>query len=129
MRVKCPGFKKTLPIRLDQIDAPELDQAYGTKSRDHLRSLCPVGSAATVHDLGNDFYSRVLGRVFCSEIDVNAAMVESGSAWVYDYYATDSTLYSLQNHAQAERRGLWQSNKKPVAPWEFRRQQRKRSGR
>lgn len=126
MRVRCPGFQKTLPIRLDQIDAPELDQAYGIASRDHLRSICPVGKDVIVHDLGPDKYKRRLGRVFCNGVDANAAMIESGSAWVYDYYVTERSLYSLQNSAKAEKRGLWASPKPPVKPWDFRKQNRKK---
>lgn len=126
MRVRCPGFKKTIPIRLDQIDAPELDQAYGVASRDYLRSLCRVGSQAVVHDLGRDTYNRHLGRVYCGSVDVSAAMVKTGSAWVYDYYATDQQLYLYQDSARSEKRGLWAGPKKPTAPWTFRRQQRQR---
>jgi len=133
MRVRCPGFRKTLPIRLDQIDAPELDQAYGIASRDYLRSICPVGKDVIVRDLGPDIYNRRLGRVFCGDvnvrttmIDANAAMIESGSAWVYDYYATDQGLYSLQERARTEKQGLWESPKPPVKPWEFRKKSRKK---
>lgn len=129
MRVRCPGFKNTLRIRLDQIDAPEIGQAYGTKSRDFLRSMCPIGKKAVVHDLGADTYDRRLGRVFCNDVDVNAAMIESGSAWVYDYHATDKSLNSLQNSARSEKRGLWAARNKPVPPWDFRYQQRRQGNR
>lgn len=125
MRVRCPGFKDTLRIRLDQIDAPELDQAHGVKSRDFLRSMCPVGREAVVHDLGPDTYNRRLGRVYCNDVDANAAMVESGAAWVYDYHATDKSLYPLQDAARSQRRGLWGDRKNPVAPWDFRYRQRR----
>lgn len=125
MRVRCPGFRDTLRIRLDQIDAPELDQAYGTRSRDVLRSMCPKGGQAVVHDLGADTYNRRLGRVFCNDIDVNAAMVKAGAAWVYNYHASDKSLYSLQDEARSRKRGLWAGSGEPVAPWDFRyRQQR-----
>lgn len=125
MRVRCPGYQDTLRIRLDQIDAPELDQAHGIESRDFLRTLCPVGHSAVIHDLGPDNYNRHLGRVFCNDVDVNAAMIDSGSAWVYDYHATDKSLSSLQNSARSAKRGLWSASKKPVPPWDFRYRQRR----
>lgn len=128
MRVRCPGFRKTLPIRLDQIDAPELDQTYGMASRDFLRSMCPKGQDAVVHDLGADTYNRRLGRVYCNGVDVNAAMVEAGAAWVYDYHATDKSLIPLQEMARSQKRGLWATQKEPVAPWDFRYQQRRQRG-
>ncbi len=115
--------------RLDGIDAPEIDQTYGIKSRDFLRSMCPIGKKAVVHDLGADTYDRRLGRVFCNDIDVNAAMVESGSAWVYDYHATDKSLNSLQSSARSKKRGLWAAGNKPVPPWDFRYQQRRQGNR
>lgn len=127
MRVRCPGFRDTLRIRLHQIDAPELDQAHGVRSREFLRSICPLGATTTVRDYGADDYNRRLGRVYCNGIDANAAMVESGAAWVYTYHATDPQLYQLQEQAQTLKRGLWatSSGKKPLAPWDFRYQQRK----
>lgn len=129
MRVRCPGFKDTLRIRLDQIDAPELDQAHGTRSRDRLRAMCPKGKPAVVHDLGADTYDRRLGRVFCNDVDVNAAMVKEGAAWVYDYHASDKSLHRLQDDARARKKGLWAGPKQPVAPWDFRHRQRRESGR
>lgn len=124
LRVRCPGSKKTIPIRLHQIDAPELDQAYGIQSRDFLRNMCPVGKSVLVHDIGPDSYDRRLGRVFCNGEDANAAMVKSGSAWVYKHHASEQRLFDLQKEAQAARKGLWSARTKPVAPWTFRYQQR-----
>lgn len=124
MRVRCPGFKKTLPIRLNYIDAPETDQAYGIWARDQLRQLCKKGSAVTVLDEGKDVYNRHLGQVHCDGIHANAAMVEQGAAWVYEYYAPeDSDLYELQAQAQANKRGLWKATN-PTPPWDFRYRQR-----
>lgn len=127
MRARCPGFKDTLRIRLEQIDAPELDQAYGVASRDYLRELCPRGQQVIIHDMGLDIYNRHLGRVYCQGVDVNAAMVRAGAAWVYDHYADDPELYRLQTEARTKRRGLW-ARRDPVAPWTFRYRQRKAKG-
>ena len=129
MRMRCPGFRNTLRIRLDQIDAPELTQAHGKKSREFLRSLCPHRSSAVLHDLGVDSYNRHLARIYCQGIDVNAAMVKSGAAWVYDYHASDRDLYRLQNAAQAQKRGIWSGPAKPTPPWEFRYRQRQQGAR
>ncbi|MBP6018017.1 MAG: thermonuclease family protein [Burkholderiaceae bacterium] len=119
MRVRCPGDKKTIPVRMDQIDAPELDQAHGIKSRDYLRSLCPVGATAQIQQPGRDQYNRMLGQVSCNGVGVNAAMVKSGSAWVYDHYVIDKSLYTLQDQARDQRLGLW-ANRQAQAPWKFR---------
>ena len=53
-------------------------------------------------------------------MNVRAAMVAAGAAWVYDHYADDEALYRLQADARKARRGLWTSHK-VVPPWQFRR--------
>lgn len=119
MRVRCPGDRNTIPVRMDQIDAPELDQAHGIKSRDYLRSICPVNATARIEHPGRDQYNRMLGKVYCNDIEVNAAMVKSGSAWVYNRYVIDKSLYDLQDQAREQRLGLW-ANRQAQAPWKFR---------
>ena len=54
-----------------------------------------------------------------ASLDSNAEQVRRGMAWVYDRYATDKTLYAVQEEAKAERLGLWQDDK-PLLPWEWR---------
>ena len=120
MRVRCPGQKKTTPIRLNQIDAPELKQAHGIHSRDYLRSICPVGQKVEIKSDGQDRYGRTLATVMCNGVDANAAMVKAGQAWVYDDYVKDKALYRLQRDARADRAGLWRQ-RDALPPWEFRR--------
>lgn len=123
MRVRCPGDRHTTAVRMQQIDAPELEQAYGTRARDHLRQLCRVGSVATIETQGHDQYGRLLGDVYCAGKSVNEEMVASGSAWIYDRYVQDRSLYKLQDKARTDERGLWAGHK-PQAPWRWRYQQR-----
>lgn len=123
MRVRCPGDRRTVPVRMEQIDAPELEQAHGRHSRDRLRQLCRVGATATIHTEGRDQYGRLLGNVYCDGKSVNEEMVASGSAWVYDRYVQDRDLYRLQDKARAQKRGLW-GGRQPQAPWRWRYEQR-----
>ena len=120
MRVRCPGYQKTIPIRLDQIDAPELTQAHGTKSRDYLRRICAVGKPAVIESHGKDKYKRTLGTVTCDGVNASEAMVKAGQAWVYDRYVKDKALYRLQGDAKTRKAGLWE-RRDVVAPWDFRR--------
>lgn len=126
MRVRCPGDRRTTPVRMEQIDAPELEQAHGTRSRDYLRKLCRVGATATIHTRGRDQYGRLLGNVYCDGKSVNEEMVASGSAWIYDRHVEDRSLYRLQDKARAAKRGLW-SGRNPQAPWRWRYEQRTRN--
>ena len=76
-------------VRLAQIDAPEKRQAFGTRSRQALAAMV-FQKRVTVAEAGSDRYGRVLGTVFVSGQNINAAMVEQGMAWVYRKRAAKS---------------------------------------
>ena len=128
LRVECPGERRSVRVRMGQIDAPELDQAYGRQARDHLRRLCPVRSVAAIYAQGKDQYGRLVGHVYCKGKSVNQEMVGSGSAWFYHRHADperaeDRLLYRLQDNAQRQGRGLW-AERNPEPPWRWRHRQR-----
>ena len=110
--------RQPVRVRLAQIDAPEKQQAFGTRSRQALAELV-FRQTVTVDEVGRDRYGRVIGTVYLSGMDVNAQMVRDGMAWVYRQYAKDSVLFELERQAQADKRGLW-ADPDPVAPWEYR---------
>ena len=115
--------KQQVKVRLAEIDAPELRQAFGQRSRQSLAGLC-FQESAKVEQIARDRYGRSVGRVICRETDAGAHQVALGMAWVYDRYSKpDSPLYRLQEGAKAARRGLWADNE-PVPPWEWRRGKR-----
>lgn len=111
-------------VRLAEIDAPEKRQGFGARSRQSLGELCHE-KQAKVRVVDVDRYKRIVGRVTCAGVDANAAQVRRGMAWVYDRYAKDKSLYRLQDEARGAGRGLW-ADMNPVAPWEWRRNQRAR---
>ncbi len=111
--------QRQVRVRLAEIDAPELGQPFGKRSRQSLNELCH-GKAANVEDRGPDRYGRTIGLVLCAGIDANAEQVRRGMAWVYQQYAPKaSLLYALEGEARAERRGLW-GDLDPVPPWKWR---------
>jgi endonuclease YncB( thermonuclease family) len=111
--------KKSLRIRLSEIDAPEKKQAFGEQSKLQLAALC-FQKNAILKQTSLDRYQRTLARVICDGVDANQAMVAGGYAWVYDRYVKDKSLYKWQRKAQQEKRGLW-IDPSPIAPWAFRR--------
>jgi len=123
-RCEMSSGLENVKIRLAEIDAPEKAQAFGTRSRQNLAALC-FKKAAIVKSLGADRYGRTIARVECNGTDASAEQVRVGMAWVFDRYATDNLLYTLQDEARNERRGLW-SDIEPMAPWEWRKAQRAR---
>ena len=112
--------QRQVKVRLTEIDAPELRQPFGTKSKQSLSELC-FGKIAALDVRGEDRYHRALARVTCAGTDANAEQVRRGYAWIYTRYArTDSPLYAIQSAARTEHRGLW-ADEAPVAPWDWRR--------
>lgn len=106
-------------IRLAEIDAPEKKQPFGTASKQSLSELC-FGKNAVVEGDSKDRYGRTIAHVHCDDINAGAEQVRRGMAWVYDRYAKEPQLYTLQDEARRERRGLW-SDAAPVQPWVWRR--------
>jgi endonuclease YncB( thermonuclease family) len=113
---------KMVRMRLAEIDAPEKNQRFGGRSRRSLMKLCFWKEAKAVV-AGKDQYGRTVAQVHCDDVHANAEQVKAGMAWVYNKYAKNLALYSLQDDAQSVRRGLW-ADKFPIAPWQWRRTHR-----
>lgn len=114
-------------IRLLQIDAPEKAQQYGLESKNYLSRLAPPGTSIYVFLRGKDKYKRDLGRLFTKQgLDINYEMIKTGNAWYYgDFdHPKNQLLLSYQKNAQLKQLGLW-SEKSPIPPKLFRKQQRK----
>ena len=108
--------KQQIKVRLFGIDAPELKQPYGKKSKQFLANLI-AGKVVEVEPKGKDRYKRTLGIVHYKDQDINAQMVLNGYAWAYVKY---SKIYVDQEKtARENKRGLWQSSD-PTPPWEWR---------
>ena len=115
---------RQLKIRLAEIDAPERDQPFGTKSKQALSDLV-FGETISVQPITIDRYGRTVARLYFEGLDVNAAMIEQGAAWVYTAYSDDPLFPQLQAAAKAEGRGLWGlSEYEQIPPWEWRRGRR-----
>lgn len=111
---------RQIKIRLAEIDTPESAQPYGQKAKQALSDLAYNKQARVVVET-TDRYGRTVGRVFVSNLDVNAEMVKQGAAWVYRQYAKDQALYSLEDQAKAAKRGLWGLQEADrCEPWNWR---------
>lgn len=105
-------------VRLHGIDAPEIAQPFGTKSREALGRLT-VKKTATLHLRGRDRYGRDLARVEVDGKDVNVELVNEGFAWHYTRYDNSPELASAERDARKAKRGVW-ADKDAVPPWEWR---------
>lgn len=120
-------------IRMAYIDAPEMKQAYGTRSRDNLRTAAE-GRKVSVRVFDTDRYQREVAQVSVGKTDLNLMQVQDGAAWHYESYAkkqqdkADFADYAdAQIQAERERKGLWKA-KNPQAPWAYRRAGRSGGG-
>jgi endonuclease YncB( thermonuclease family) len=110
--------KQQIRVRLKEIDAPEIKQAFGKDSRQSLEQMCATKTVKVLWT-EKDRNGRTLGRVWCAGIDANAEQVRRGMAWVFDRYVRDRSLYSLQDAARLGRLGLW-ADSAPIPPWRWR---------
>jgi endonuclease YncB( thermonuclease family) len=112
-----------LEIRLRDIDAPEICQAFGEQSRDALAARA-LHRQVTVKARARDNYQRILGQVSLGGEDLGAWMVGRAYAWSYGYRGKGGPYLMLQEQAREARLGLW-SGARPLEPRLF----RKRHGR
>lgn len=111
-------------VRLHGIDAPEIGQPFGTKSREALGRLA-MKKTATLHLKGRDRYGRDLARVEVDGRDVNLELVKDGLAWHYARYDDSPELASAEREAREAKRGVW-ADTGAVPPWEWRATERDR---
>ena len=109
--------KQQIKVRLFGIDAPELKQPYGKKSKQFLANLI-ASEVVEVEENGKDRYKRAIGTIYLNGTDINAQMVESGYAWAYRKFSKKYT--AQESKAKKQGLGLWR-DKEPTPPWEWRR--------
>jgi endonuclease YncB( thermonuclease family) len=108
-------------VRLHGVDAPELDQPFGTQSRALVTQLV-VGHHVDVRPAGRSHDRLVADLRLRDGRDVGGLLVAAGAAWVEPgYFPTnpESEVPDRQAAAQRLRLGLWR-NASAVPPWEWR---------
>lgn len=122
-----------IKVRLYQIDAPELDQAYGQKAKQALDKAMGFhrdGNSISVRVIHKDNIGNVFAEVtyfgLCSGevcvtslVDVNQKMIEQGYAWHDPLSKKNQKYIQVEQEARSAKRGLW-ADEKPVPPWKWR---------
>lgn len=91
-------------IRLFGMDAPEMSQAGGAQSRDHLSRLIE-GRIVVAQPVAIDVYKRLVARVWLGGTDISAKMVLDGYAIAMQDWHRDYTFH--EKAARREGCGLW----------------------
>jgi endonuclease YncB( thermonuclease family) len=116
-------------VRLEGIDAPELDQTCGRgtlgkwllggwscgKAAASALSRLVDGQTVRCDSRGKDAYGRVLGVCSVHDLDINAHLVREGLAWAFVKYS--QRYVAAENEARAAKRGVWQGEAKPAWVW------------
>jgi micrococcal nuclease len=109
---------RSVQLRVQGIDAPELCQPYGPQARQALQHHL-LNRVVTVHEKGRDDYDRTLARVQWSGLDVGGWLVFQGLAWSHRYQRRPGPYHAQEQQARQARRGLW-SGGRPLEPRAFR---------
>lgn len=127
--VKRNGEK--LKVRFACIDAPELKQLMGRKSRDYLRSLISKsGGKVGLNIISTDRYGRTIAEVWIkndwTKELVQSKMLLAGMAYKYEQYKSDCSSWKAvsnsQEYAKNNQIGVWSGNYQ--LPWKYRKREK-----
>jgi len=114
------GDKQLYTIRLAHVDTPERSQAYGKRAKQFTSNFC-YGKQVSCSITSTDRYKRSIGVVMVDGEELNLAIIEAGFGWHYKKYSKSKTHAAAEINARHKKRGLW-SDKRVVAPWDYRAQ-------
>ena len=112
------AIESVIPIRLKEIDSPELSQPHGKEAAEALRNKI-INQTVTIWYSKKDRYGRILGEIHFIERNINREMVLEGHAWWYRAYSKDPSWEPIEQHAKNNKSGLWKVEK-PESPWDYR---------
>lgn len=114
-----PGGKGDgVEIRIIDIDAPEICQAFGPQAKKAL-AVRLLYQPVVVRTRGFDDYGRTLAQLRHHDQDVGAWLVREGYAWSGVFHNRRGPYGSLEDDAHHAHRGLW-ANPKAQEPRDFR---------
>ncbi len=114
-----PAGGAPIVVRLANIDAPEICQAWGAEARRALTDLA-LNKPATLRPTGRDSYGRTVGVLVVEGVDVAQSLVEGGHAWSLRWRNDAGPLVKQERMAKALNRGLHEGGA-AIKPSDFRR--------
>jgi endonuclease YncB( thermonuclease family) len=114
-----PEGQPPIEVRLRDIDAPEICQAWGVEAKKALEEMA-LGKQGALSASGRDTYGRTLGLLMVDEQSLSKRLVQDGHAWSVRYKWDNGPLVKQERQARALSRGL-HSQAGAIPPKEFRR--------
>jgi len=114
-----PAGKPPIDVRLRDIDAPEICQAWGPEAKKALEEMA-LGKEAVLVPSSRDSYGRTVGYVTVDEQNLSKRLVEEGHAWSVRFKWDNGPLVKQERQAKALGRGL-HATPGAVMPKDFRR--------
>lgn len=93
-------------VRIEGIDAPEICQPFGARSREVLAGRV-LHKRVTLTTRGEDDYRRTVARIQLGREDIGGWMVSQGYAWSYRFRQDQGPYARQEARARAGRLGLW----------------------
>lgn len=115
--------KKEIVVRLEHIDAPEKNQAFGSRAKQFASDFCFGKTVVVIRNGKKDRNGRWIGEIFYNNQNLNKELVRNGLAWHYKRYSKSENYADLETAARKKKIGLWR-DKDPVAPWNWRKSKR-----
>lgn len=113
-----------IKIRLYGIDCPEKNQDYYSEAKNFVTKAI-LNKTVKVEVKNKDMYQRHVGVIWTpSNTNLNLALLRNGLAWHYKQYDKSKLYENAENAAKLAHKNIW-SQKKSVAPWEFRKNKKK----
>ena len=114
--------------RLWGIDAPETNQTCvdgWEAGREATRAITELirGRSVTCHAVTQDRYGRTVALCFADDVNLSAAMVQSGMAWAFVRYSRD--YVELEAKAKTARIGVHGHDCEPA--WDWRADERRKA--
>ena len=106
-------------LRLQDIDAPEICQAWGPEAKRALQDLV-LNKSVSVRVSGRDTHGRTLGTLQLDTLNVNKTLVQEGHAWSHRYKFDRGPYVAEERMAKALSRGF-NADPGAVMPRDFRR--------
>lgn len=113
------GGGAPLEVRLQDIDAPEICQPWGTEARDALQEKV-ANKTLRAEVSGLDSHGRTLATLYLDEVNLNQWLVKEGHAWSNRYRHDRGRYVAEERMAKALGRGFHGVGN-AVMPRDFRR--------